>query len=433
MPIDIPSLFSDIIESPEQKRTRLLTEGTLLGRELTSGLRGLAATQAPLVSALAMQMPQRREDIRRGVGGMLGLDVRTQGEKVQDILKRSDTKSPKGLRDLSKALSQVAPAQALALNRAADERELLDLQLVEAREAKTKARLQSDANIRYRNFAAKIIGENTKYQNYAPSVRRGDMPMEQVTSILEEINAKPDKDAYTGLLVQDGGVTTSVWFDGKNYYKPDMTPFYPSENATITKLPTVAGTPDDFMTTPKMQQTAFERYQQTQNFVNSVNDAIQFYTDNPNANTAVAQLSGVVGDIGQNVQALKDMAYPDGRSFVENPDTFFNENNLRGKLTELGVSNAEAQSVMLFVALQYAAATGLGEGRSLTDRDIERAFDAVGVGNQDVDQIIATLRRSKANILRSYNTFQDALQPGMRNPVRDVDFTDLSQAEEELF
>ena len=73
MAIDIPSLFSDIIETDQQRQTRLLTEGALLGRELTGGLRGLAATQAPLVSAIAGQLPQRREDLRRGVGSMLGL------------------------------------------------------------------------------------------------------------------------------------------------------------------------------------------------------------------------------------------------------------------------------------------------------------------------------------------------------------------------
>jgi len=123
MPIDIPSLFSDIIESPEQKRTRLLTEGTLLGRELTSGLRGLAATQAPLVSAIAQRLPQQREDIRRGVGGMLGLDVRTETEKVQDILRQADTSDPQGLRSLAREIRQIAPAQAITLLQAADEQE----------------------------------------------------------------------------------------------------------------------------------------------------------------------------------------------------------------------------------------------------------------------------------------------------------------------
>ena len=39
MAIDIPSLFSDIIETDQQRQTRMLTEGALLGRELTGNLR----------------------------------------------------------------------------------------------------------------------------------------------------------------------------------------------------------------------------------------------------------------------------------------------------------------------------------------------------------------------------------------------------------
>lgn len=97
MAIDIQSLFSDIIETPAQRQQRMLGEGILRGRELTGSLTGLARTQAPLVSALAMQMPQRQEALRRGVGGMLGLDVRTESEKVQDALKGVDPSDPQSL------------------------------------------------------------------------------------------------------------------------------------------------------------------------------------------------------------------------------------------------------------------------------------------------------------------------------------------------
>ena len=94
MAINIQSLFSDIIETPAQRQERMLTEGILRGRELTGGLTGLARTQVPLVSALSMQMPQRQEALRRGVGGMLGLDVRTESEKLQDVLKGVDPSKP---------------------------------------------------------------------------------------------------------------------------------------------------------------------------------------------------------------------------------------------------------------------------------------------------------------------------------------------------
>ena len=97
MAINIQSLFSDIIETPAQRQERMLTEGIVRGRELTRGLTGLAATQAPLVAALSQQMPRRQDALRRGVGGMLGLDVRTESEKVQDALRGVDPSDPQSL------------------------------------------------------------------------------------------------------------------------------------------------------------------------------------------------------------------------------------------------------------------------------------------------------------------------------------------------
>lgn len=107
MAINIQSLFSDIIETPAQRQERMLGEGILRGRELTGGLTGLARTQAPLVSALSMQMPQRQEALRRGVGGMLGLDVRTESEKVQEALQGVDPNDPQSLLQAAQAVGNL--------------------------------------------------------------------------------------------------------------------------------------------------------------------------------------------------------------------------------------------------------------------------------------------------------------------------------------
>ena len=123
MPINIQSLFSDIIETPAQRQERMLTEGIVRGRELTRGLTGLAATQAPLVAALSQQMPRRQDALRRGVGGMLGLDVRTTGEKTQDALRGIDTNSVSGLIEAAKRVEAIPglQSQALGLRQAAAE------------------------------------------------------------------------------------------------------------------------------------------------------------------------------------------------------------------------------------------------------------------------------------------------------------------------
>ena len=107
MAINIQSLFSDIIETPAQRQERMLGEGILRGRELTGDVTGLARTQAPLVSALSMQMPQRQEALRRGVGGMLGLDVRTESEKVQEALQGVDPNDPQSLLQAAQAVGNL--------------------------------------------------------------------------------------------------------------------------------------------------------------------------------------------------------------------------------------------------------------------------------------------------------------------------------------
>ena len=170
MAINIQSLFSDIIETPAQRQERMLTEGILRGRELTGGLTGLARTQAPLVSALSMQMPQRQEALRRNVGGMLGLDVRTESEKVQEALQGVDPNDPQSLLQAAQAVgnlglgAQSAQMRAMAADvtrqKQADlmARERFELEqkerekTIELREAQTKReglnfeQLQREAN-----------------------------------------------------------------------------------------------------------------------------------------------------------------------------------------------------------------------------------------------------------------------------------------------
>jgi len=152
MAINIQSLFSDIIETPAQRQERMLGEGILRGRELTGGLTGLARTQAPLVSALSMQMPQRQEALRRGVGGMLGLDVRTESEKVQEALKGLDIENIDSARSTAKTLQDMGlglqAAQLLSLSKqriaekASKEREL-SVAESQAETARTRAETAS--------------------------------------------------------------------------------------------------------------------------------------------------------------------------------------------------------------------------------------------------------------------------------------------------
>jgi hypothetical protein len=115
-------------------------------------------------------MPQRQEALRRGVGGMLGLDVRTESEKVQEALKGVDPNDPQSLLQAAQAVgnlglgTQSAQMRAMAADATRQKqadlmaRERFDLEqkerekTIELREAQTKReglnfeQLQREAN-----------------------------------------------------------------------------------------------------------------------------------------------------------------------------------------------------------------------------------------------------------------------------------------------
>ena len=192
MAINIQSLFSDIIETPAQAQQRMLTEGILKGRELTGGLTGLARTQAPLVSALAMQMPQRQEAMRRGVGGMLGLDVRTESEKVQDALKGVDPNDPQSLLQAAQAVgnlglgTQAAQMRAMAADvtrqRQADE---LQRRKAEADIAASEASTQRARTLLPLEVAESVEGLTTSVQARENANKLFDLQYQRAGNQLE--------------------------------------------------------------------------------------------------------------------------------------------------------------------------------------------------------------------------------------------------------
>ncbi len=185
MVLNVQSLFSDLIETPRQAQQRQLQEGLLRAQQVTSGLRGLAATQAPLAGVLAQNMGQRQEALRQNLGGMLGLDVRNESEKLSDIIAGADPSSPSGLINLSKAIQDVAPAQALGLRQIAlqEQRTLEDRSAAKSErerradlDERAQARSERQARINEQNLAIQLkqLGlteENREYQRKQEELR----------------------------------------------------------------------------------------------------------------------------------------------------------------------------------------------------------------------------------------------------------------------
>jgi len=184
MAINIQSLFQDIIETPAQRQQRMLQEGILKGRELTAGLTGLARTQAPLVSALMMNMPQQQEALRRGVGGMLGLDVRSESEKVQDALKNVDPNNPQSL------LQAAQMIQGLGLGSQAAQMRQMAADVTRQKEADLLARQQTSAQI-----ARDVEATAASVQSREQEKQLFDIKLQAASNDLERqqvINARDD-------------------------------------------------------------------------------------------------------------------------------------------------------------------------------------------------------------------------------------------------
>ena len=405
MPINIQSLFSDIIETPAQRQQRMLGEGILKGRELTSGLTGLARTQAPLVSALAMQMPQRQEAMRRGVGGMLGLDVRTESEKLQDILRQADTSTPAGMRGLARDIRQIAPSQAMTLLQAADEQEreqqqfalesTAALQEIETREqARIAANNAANAQQRYRDYVAGLVEGNEKFSGFAQGIKDGSVPLERMQKIVDELMEKPDPKQLSIFQGYVDGEHVTLQGDGfGNYFTMDGSPITLDKDDKVATA-SVTGAFEDVTGLTEQQKTDLSNQEvSAANFVRSANNVIDLLNQQEDINTFVASIAGTADDLIQEGAAVfRDLA-PDVSTSIE---------SYKGVFDGLGVEGSRFQSAIFGLALQYAAASGLGSGRDLSERDVENAIRAIGSDRSDPAAIIAVLNDKKSEIINNY-------------------------------
>ena len=140
MAINITSLFQDILESPEQKQQRQMAEGFARSQNAVAGLTGLATAAAPLVGTMAELQGRRTEALQRGVGGLLGRDVRSTSERLQDALSQFNPQDPRSVSQTTQMLQQMglgaqgAQLAAMALEEQ-QKTKALDLQAEAARQA----------------------------------------------------------------------------------------------------------------------------------------------------------------------------------------------------------------------------------------------------------------------------------------------------------
>jgi len=406
MNIDIQSLFRDILETPEQRQQRELAETTLRSREMTRNITSRYA--APF----AGMVPGFLSNVNRattGLGSALGLDMRSTSEKAQEALSGLELTDPQSVQNTVQMLRNVGlgsqAAQILRMStQAIQEQESTKRQAKIDQLAIDAAEQQVESQQRYREIGASQL-EGTKYDNYVEGIRNGSVPIERMELFLDEINEEVDPIKLDLITVLDkDGRYLPLHSDGYgNYFALDGSNINPNIIDRPVDVNYTGDARDLGNATERQMENLLNTKSATMVAIGETINLINDLQDSPNANTAIAKLSGNVADIGQEMRAL----------FPALNENLINLNSYSGYFDELNIQSQETRSKIFGLALRVAAATGLGSGRSLTDKDIENALRMIGANRSDPGAIINNL---ESIIDRLENAYQIQYEVVTGNP-----------------
>ena len=212
MAINITSLFQDILESPEQKQQRQMAEGFARSQNAVAGLTGLATAAAPLVGTMAELQGRRTEALQRGVGGLLGRDVRSTSERLQDALSQFNPQDPRSVSQTTQMLQQMglgaqgAQLAAMALEEQ-QKTKAIDLQAEAARQAidintaQEKRAVEDQAMARQQEARA-VEDQRMAIAESAFRMRAAEQAFLQATTQEERDAAKAIRDEQVNQLSQ---------------------------------------------------------------------------------------------------------------------------------------------------------------------------------------------------------------------------------------
>jgi len=129
---------------------------------------------------------------------------------------------------------------------------------------------------------------------------------------------------------------------------------------------------------------------------------VEMLMENPGANTTVATLANFGNKLWNEVKALKQQGVYEFADDFRGTDIklwedVFSANGLAG-------ANARVKRGFLALAIQGAAAQGMGTGRALSDRDVEQQLQTLGASQSDpriIGNIFADSYKSMINGVQS--------------------------------
>jgi len=164
---------------------------------------------------------------------------------------------------------------------------------------------------------------------------------------------------------------------------------YPSLQ-TESKQRSVVG---EVPTTATAQQKLTDGLSNTANVTENIVSMIDFITENPKANTWTAAVGNVYKNIAYETGTiLKEAGWSfevDGEKVTNAKDVIDSE-SVHTSLKEVGVTNAVMRSMI--ISLAFSMATSEQGKNSISDKDIVKMIQKLGVDNSDPESIIRVLK-----------------------------------------
>ncbi len=223
---NIAALFSDNVETPQQRQQRLLAEGQASAAQFT----GLPTGIRELAMGIGSNIPRNVEAVRR-LGVQAGLPMQTQGEQLQGAMANFNIDDPNSRMAVLNQLRAIDPMRAVAFGEMLKDR---DAQQAAAKEASRLTTLQIENEVATRQ-ARRDQEAHERSQALAAeeetAARRNSMIMianssphlnpAEVVSINNFINSGGYDDNADGFFAKV--MPESDWKkveDGDNYYDP---------------------------------------------------------------------------------------------------------------------------------------------------------------------------------------------------------------------
>lgn len=213
--------------------------------------------------------------------------------------------------------------------------------------------------------------------------------------------AKPASEANNSLLQAVGadGSITPIQYNprGAGFLTMDNQPFELPEGAVVTRPGSPTGAISDVLP-PNREVDRRRQEGSVRSFNDAASRAIQLITENPDANTFMANLATIGSGLAQEAGAVA--------RFMGVPRETFDPGQYNSVFQELNIDNAALQSVITSLAFQAAAAKDV-RGTGVSNRDVERFIRQVGGSYSNPSSLLSALQETVRDVNSSYaNEYQ---------------------------